>query len=125
MVKIFCGKQNEANTNYLLEHMWIMALEYDMEEIFSVKSDDFNFGVVLLEIISGKKNIGFHVSKQSESLPTYAWKLWCEGNASELMDPIMAQSCVVELLKFIRIGLLCIQEDSMDTDLPYHPYVLC
>ncbi|KAJ0082432.1 hypothetical protein Patl1_12055 [Pistacia atlantica] len=42
------------------------------------------------------------------------------------MDPIMAQSCVlVELLKFICIGLLCIQEDSMDTNLPYHPFLLC
>lgn len=33
-----------------------MAPEYAMHGIFSVKSDVFSFGVLVLEIISGKKN---------------------------------------------------------------------
>ena len=33
-----------------------MAPEYAMEGQFSVKSDVFSFGVILLEIISGRKN---------------------------------------------------------------------
>jgi serine/threonine protein kinase len=33
-----------------------MAPEYAMDGIFSVKSDVFSFGVLVLEIISGKKN---------------------------------------------------------------------
>lgn len=33
-----------------------------MEGLFSVKSDVFSFGVLLLEILSGKKNIGFYES---------------------------------------------------------------
>ena len=38
-----------------------MALEYAINGIFSVKSDVFSFGILLLEIISGKKNRGwFH-----------------------------------------------------------------
>jgi len=37
-----------------------MAPEYALEGLFSVKSDVFSFGVLLLEIISGKKNIGFY-----------------------------------------------------------------
>ena len=37
-----------------------MSSEYAMEGLFSVKSDVFSFGVLLLEIISGKKNTGFY-----------------------------------------------------------------
>jgi len=37
-----------------------MSPEYAMEGLFSVKSDVFSFGVLLLEIISGKKNTGFY-----------------------------------------------------------------
>lgn len=37
-----------------------MAPEYAMDGLFSVKSDTFSFGVLVLEIISGKKNRGFY-----------------------------------------------------------------
>jgi len=37
-----------------------MSPEYASEGIYSVKSDVFNFGVLLLEILSGKRNSGFH-----------------------------------------------------------------
>jgi len=37
-----------------------MAPEYAFDGIFSTKSDVFSFGVLLLEIVSGKKNRLFH-----------------------------------------------------------------
>lgn len=42
-----------------------------MEGIFSVKSDVFSFGVLLLEIVSGKKNSGFHLAGHGYSLLTF------------------------------------------------------
>ena len=48
-----------------------MAPEYAMEGLFSVKSDVFSFGVLLLEIVSGKKNTGFYLSDHGQSLLTY------------------------------------------------------
>lgn len=42
-----------------------MSPEYAMKGLFSIKSDVFSFGVLLLEILSGKKNTGFY---QSDSL---------------------------------------------------------
>lgn len=51
-----------------------MAPEYALEGLFSVKSDVFSYGVLVLEIISGKKNTGFY-NTVSLNLIRYVSKL--------------------------------------------------
>lgn len=48
-----------------------MAPEYAMHGQFSMKSDVFSFGVLVLEIISGKKNSSFYESEGGEDLLSY------------------------------------------------------
>jgi hypothetical protein len=48
-----------------------MAPEYAMAGFFSVKSDVFSFGVLLLEIIYGKRNGEFFLSEHMQSLLLY------------------------------------------------------
>ena len=45
-----------------------MAPEYAMGGLFSVKSDIFSFGVILLEIISGKRSSGFYATELASTL---------------------------------------------------------
>lgn len=45
-----------------------MSPEYAMDGIFSVKSDVFSFGVLMLEIISGTKNRGVYLSDPDQYL---------------------------------------------------------
>jgi len=45
-----------------------MSPEYAMDGIFSVKSDVFSFGVLVLEIVSGKKNRGFYLANKELNL---------------------------------------------------------
>ncbi|CAL5408457.1 unnamed protein product [Camellia sinensis] len=73
------------------------------------------FGVILLEIISGKRNSGFYLTKHAPTLLAYAWRLWNEGKELEFLDPLLAGSCpVTEVVRCIHIGLLCVQEDPAD-----------
>ena len=45
-----------------------MPPEYAMQGHFSLKSDVYSFGILLLEILSGKKNSSFCTSDPSENL---------------------------------------------------------
>ncbi|KAJ0455120.1 putative protein kinase RLK-Pelle-DLSV family [Helianthus annuus] len=56
MARIICGSQTRAMTNRIVGTYGYMSPEYAMHGHFSVKSDVFSLGVLVLEIISGKKN---------------------------------------------------------------------
>ncbi|RXH89905.1 hypothetical protein DVH24_032262, partial [Malus domestica] len=75
----------------------------------------FIFGVVLLEIINGKKNTGFYQSEQTFSLINYAWRLWTENKVLDLMDKTLDESCNKnQFIQCVNVGLLCVQEDPND-----------
>jgi hypothetical protein len=89
-----------------------MSPEYAMHGQFSIKSDVFSFGVLVLEIISGKKNNNFYQSDGAADLLSYAWKLWKEGASLDLMDPTLEESYSRnEVTRCIHIALLCVQDD--------------
>uniref|UniRef100_A0A804M9V6 Receptor-like serine/threonine-protein kinase n=1 Tax=Zea mays TaxID=4577 RepID=A0A804M9V6_MAIZE len=55
MARIFSGDQLQANTNRVVGTYGYMSPEYAMKGAFSVKSDTYSFGVLILEIVSGLK----------------------------------------------------------------------
>ncbi|XP_058072803.1 cysteine-rich receptor-like protein kinase 10 [Magnolia sinica] len=115
MARFLGGNQSQVNTNRVVGTYGYMAPEYAMGGVFSVKSDVYSFGVLLLEIISGKRNSSLHLPEDAQSLLIYAWGLWCDGRAVELIDPLLAESCPTnEVFKWIHIALLCVQQDPMD-----------
>ncbi|XP_045826098.1 receptor-like serine/threonine-protein kinase SD1-8 isoform X2 [Trifolium pratense] len=115
MARIFGTDQTEANTVRVVGTYGYMSPEYAMDGIFSVKSDVFSFGVLVMEIISGKKNRGFYSANKELNLLGHSWKLWKEGNALELIDSSIDNSYShSEVLRCIQVGLLCVQERAED-----------
>ncbi|CAH9105222.1 unnamed protein product [Cuscuta epithymum] len=89
--------------------------EYAAHGIFSLKSDVFSFGVLVLEIVSGRKNNYVFDADQDETLLGHAWKLNMEGRAIELVDENIAESCdVAQVIRAIHVGLLCVQQRPED-----------
>ncbi|TYH17280.1 hypothetical protein ES288_A05G180000v1 [Gossypium darwinii] len=110
--RTFGGNQMEANTERVVGTYGYMAPEYALEGLFSNKSNVYSFGVLMLEILSGKKNRGFYHQDCGQSLLAYAWLLWNEGKGQELIDPNIAGNCPIqEVLRWIHIALLCVQDD--------------
>ncbi|KAL2921056.1 hypothetical protein RDABS01_012547 [Bienertia sinuspersici] len=110
MARIFGIKQDEANTSRVVGTYGYMSPEYAMEGWFSEKSDVFSFGVLLLEIISGRRNKSF-MEYESLSLLAYAWKLWNQNDMLSLVDQaIFEPRFELEISRCIQLGLLCVQE---------------
>ncbi|KAL8506001.1 hypothetical protein ACS0TY_017019 [Phlomoides rotata] len=59
LARAFGEDQSGARTRRVVGTFGYMAPEYAIAGKFSVKSDTFGMGVILLEIVSGKKNRGF------------------------------------------------------------------
>nr|XP_011459948.1 PREDICTED: cysteine-rich receptor-like protein kinase 10 isoform X1 [Fragaria vesca subsp. vesca] len=112
LARIFCENQKTANTKRVVGTYGYMAPEYAMEGLFSVKSDVFSFGVIMLEIINGKRNSGFYLTEHAKTLVAYAWNLWKDGKEVEFVEPCLLESSPTkEILRCMHIGLLCVQED--------------
>ncbi|MED6204993.1 hypothetical protein PIB30_013989 [Stylosanthes scabra] len=89
LARIVRSKENEANTERVVGTYGYMSPEYALDGLFSTKSDVFSFGIVVLEIISGKRNTGFYQSSQVPiSLLGYAWKQWTENKLIDIMEII-------------------------------------
>ncbi|KAI3910451.1 hypothetical protein MKX01_034845 [Papaver californicum] len=116
MARIFGGNELEANTRRVVGTYGYMPPEYVMEGQFSEKSDVFSFGVLLLEIVSGKRNSSFYYEETPLSLLGYAWQLWNEQKLRSFIDPCLLSEPIfeVEILRCIQVGLLCVQDFSKD-----------
>ncbi|KAH9614685.1 hypothetical protein KSS87_014868 [Heliosperma pusillum] len=109
MARLFGADQSHANTSKIAGTYGYMPPEYVVHGHFSIKTDVFSFGVLVLELISGQK---VSQPKNGESLLSFAWREWSEGNALNLVDTSMSDVNTQEVLRCINIGMLCVQENA-------------
>ncbi|XP_017980556.1 PREDICTED: cysteine-rich receptor-like protein kinase 15 [Theobroma cacao] len=74
--RTFGGDQTEGNAKRVAGTYGYMAPEYAIDGLFSAKSIVFSSGILLLEILSGKKDRGLYHPTQSANLVEHAWRLW-------------------------------------------------
>ncbi|KAJ9553608.1 hypothetical protein OSB04_017653 [Centaurea solstitialis] len=115
LARKFVGKDAIAKTNKVVGTYVYISPEYAIHGRFSTKSDVFSFGVLVLEIVSGKKNRGFCHEGHGDNLLGHAWRLYREGKSIEIMCASLHNSCIVsEVLRAIHVGLLCVQHHAED-----------
>ncbi|MQM03720.1 hypothetical protein Taro_036515, partial [Colocasia esculenta] len=116
LARTFQTNQEKGNTQRVVGTYGYMSPEYALNGVFSEKSDVFSFGVILLEIITGKRSTGFYPDSNYQSLFGYAWQMWEGGKGLELLDPsiLSSSSWATEVLRCTKLAMLCIQEDATD-----------
>ncbi|XP_034933053.2 cysteine-rich receptor-like protein kinase 34 [Populus alba] len=113
MAKLMKTDQTHDAASRIAGTFGYIAPEYARKRQFSVKSDVFSFGVLVLEIVSGQKP-SFQDGDDIEHLTSHAWRRWREGTALDLIDPILRNDSAAAMMRCIHIGLLCVQENVAD-----------
>ncbi|KAK8664511.1 hypothetical protein V6N13_084297 [Hibiscus sabdariffa] len=86
-----------------------LAPEYALRGHLTEKADVFSFGIVALEIVSGRPNSDNSLEHDKIDLLGWAWTLHENNQSLDLVDPNLAEFNEIEALRVIRVALLCTQ----------------
>jgi serine/threonine protein kinase len=89
-----------------------LAPEYALLGQLTKKADVYSFGVLILEIISGRSSSRAVFSNELFVLVEWTWKLREENRLLEIVDPELAEYPADEVTRFIKVALFCTQASS-------------
>lgn len=88
-----------------------LAPEYAIRAQLTRKADIYSFGVLLLEIVSGRSNTDRHLPVEERYLLETAWNLYERGELEQLVDASLnGDYDTDEALRYLKIGLTCTQD---------------
>ncbi|KAI3748626.1 hypothetical protein L6452_11855 [Arctium lappa] len=115
LARRFKEYETRARTKNVVGTYGYIPPEYAIHGLFSIKSDVFSFGVLVLEIVSGMKNREFCSQEHSDNLLGHAWRLYKDNRSLDLVGaPLHDSRFTSEVLRSIHIGLLCVQNNPED-----------
>ncbi|KAA8548130.1 hypothetical protein F0562_004609 [Nyssa sinensis] len=107
LARHFAADQTHLSTG-IAGTLGYMAPEYLVRGQLTEKADVYSFGILVLEIVCGRKNNVF--IEHSSSLLQTVWKLYRTNSMAECVDPGLKNDFpVTEASKVLQIGLLCTQ----------------
>ncbi|GAB4826936.1 hypothetical protein Ancab_033814 [Ancistrocladus abbreviatus] len=86
-----------------------LAPEYALGGHLTMKADVYSFGVLVLEIISGRRGSRVEVGETPKLLLESAWELFEAGRLLELVDPELIDYPEEEVIRFMKIAFFCTQ----------------
>ncbi|KAH9554680.1 hypothetical protein CY35_08G076000 [Sphagnum magellanicum] len=113
LARLFPDTSTHISTFHIAGTMGYVAPEYASRGQLSEKVDVFSFGVLVLEIVSGRKNIEPNLNEDQAYLLEWVWKLYEEAKLLEIVDPKMnTHNHEKDIIHVINIGLLCVQSTA-------------
>ncbi|CAI8594886.1 unnamed protein product [Vicia faba] len=114
LARLFPGEDTHVQTFRISGTHGYMAPEYALRGYLSVKTDVFSYGVLVLEIVSGRKNHDVKLGSEKADLLSYAWKLYQGGKSMDLIDQSIGKYNGDEAAMCIQLGLLCCQASVVE-----------
>ncbi|PQQ15809.1 cysteine-rich receptor-like protein kinase 42 [Prunus yedoensis var. nudiflora] len=110
LARCFAADKSHLSTG-IAGTLGYMAPEYLVQGQLTEKADVYSFGVLVLEIVSGKRNSTFRQDwDDSDSLLHKVWKLYISNDLARAVDPCLRDDFPVEeASRVLQIGLLCTQ----------------
>ncbi|XP_052164250.1 cold-responsive protein kinase 1-like [Oryza glaberrima] len=88
-----------------------LAPEYALRGQVTKKSDIYSFGVLILEIVSGRCNYNSRLPYEEQFLLERTWTCYEQGHLEEIIDADIEDDVdVEEACRFLKVGLLCTQD---------------
>ncbi|PIN20579.1 Serine/threonine protein kinase [Handroanthus impetiginosus] len=111
IAKVFEKDEYAASTRRIIGTYGYIPPEYVKGGIYSRKYDVYSFGVLLLQIISGKKTSSLYGLQKNVNLLEHAYELWKNDRSMDFMDPTLDDSSsTCKMKRCIQVALLCVQE---------------
>ncbi|KAK9288480.1 hypothetical protein L1049_016938 [Liquidambar formosana] len=110
LARYFAEGQSHLSTG-VAGTLGYMAPEYVVHGQLTEKADVYSYGILVLEVITGRKNTtSISTSTEGHSLTAQVWRHFTSNSVIEMLDPSLEGQCSVEqVLKVFHVGLLCTQ----------------
>ncbi|KAF3949107.1 hypothetical protein CMV_024976 [Castanea mollissima] len=108
LAKLYDDKKTHISTR-VAGTIGYLAPEYAMRGHLTEKADVFAFGVVALELVSGRPNSDSSLEEEKIYLLEWAWQLHENNREVDLADSRLSEFNEEEVKRLIGVSLLCTQ----------------
>ncbi|KAF6174934.1 hypothetical protein GIB67_026422 [Kingdonia uniflora] len=99
-------------TTELVGTLGYIPPEYGQAWVATLRGDIYSFGVVILELLTGKRPVEIFKPKMSRELVGWVQHMRLEGKKDEVFDPlIMGKGCEEEMVQVLDVACLCVNQD--------------
>ncbi|KAL3627701.1 hypothetical protein CASFOL_029064 [Castilleja foliolosa] len=89
-----------------------LAPEYVLGGQLTMKADVYSFGVLTLEVVSGRSSGNTDYGGAQKLLVEWAWELYEEGKLLDLVDPELEGFPNDEVTRYMKVALFCTQSNA-------------